>query len=987
MVRGNRLALRDFSTLLSQKNIQPFVSEKLIHRTLFLENGFNENIFKDKNQFLNFYYKNLDSLYFDYILGVFLTKPVAAAREPDFLIRPIKSGFSPDKQFKAAAQTIWNALNTGDTAHIFQSLAFLTQYRTAESESVLLKLVQNPDAIANAPFPNGYNRYVEFTKGLKNFTSDSWMRLLLQWTKNGSISARDAEIPLSILLNHYFSEASSAGLLRTSQALIDSFESLKEIRIQGFYAQNSLRPEFFYEPAEYYAYLTGFLDQSPWAAGNALFELDITKAPSVLYFRAAAAYRKFLTFEGNYTDTSGYYSNYIKPIETVTQLTMLVPDSKGATRAYTFDRVWLRNHLIYWARHYGDYEWDANRNQFINKYRAETLTEEYDRLFRRLTSTNDSIATEAFRQLIQGEPESVLALAEQYRQTIRSFNLSLPSFKYRFLEELTLFNGWMHQNGYVIAPLTEDSREKLEALLEDPEPKRRNELEEAIIKNTSLAQLSNIELEGFMHESNLPFSFSISKIIDQIYNKNWPKIAQNTSELQIYAAKGSFFADIGIIGTCNLYANRFIGASPELRTKIEQLQAAETNERFRRFWQLVLDKIDKPVPPASPVVECPGKSDLEKKLDAEIAALSVLKEVKVEKLNQIMGSPCYVAARHKVSILNSLAMVKPLSQLKQLLPSPKFSLETDLKSFEKCAIPSHDIPAVLRLFSGDAPEKAIQWLQGQMAADNLSAEEKGAIWIEAMRIDWLRRFLTEPAGFAFSAHITAALEAFLAQEEGVSEFDEENAQIYLLLLKDPGATPLQKIEQSIQANLSSITRNKLQREILSTISFADLPALAGILDQLEPDIKGVPGFVFLNRDFGLPPLDFSDAKSKKELEETAKNGSEMDFYTHYLKAFGLDYFSKNKREPNFEQIGHILKEELITPYTGGGGEKRDWAVFSTVKFLEGWFHESLGFHQKLNENQTFYTYNAAKRADAWLKYLVAHQKLSPDFLTPKSWQY
>ena len=73
---------------------------------------------------------------------------------------------------------------------------------------------------------------------------------------------------------------------------------------------------------------------------------------------------------------------------------------------------------------------------FVNKHQALEKTQHYERLFRRLNSRNDSVAMASFKQLTEGDPTEIIALADKYRQMFRSYNQTLPPFKYKYLEQL-----------------------------------------------------------------------------------------------------------------------------------------------------------------------------------------------------------------------------------------------------------------------------------------------------------------------------------------------------------------------------------------------------------------------------------------------------------------------------------------------------------------------------------------------------------------------
>ena len=67
---------------------------------------------------------------------------------------------------------------------------------------------------------------------------------------------------------------------------------------------------------------------------------------------------------------------------------------------------------------------------------------------------------------------------------------------------------------------------------------------------------------------------------------------------------------------------------------------------------------------------------------------------------------------------------------------------------------------------------------------------------------------------------------------------------------------------------------------------------------------------------------------------------------------------------------YLLAYDLVVPFLGEGGKYRDYYTYGLVKLLELHFETTLGFHPKLNENQTFYTFNSYKRVEAWKVFLI-----------------
>jgi len=62
-------------------------------------------------------------------------------------------------------------------------------------------------------------------------------------------------------------------------------------------------------------------------------------------------------------------------------------------------------------------------------------------------------------------------------------------------------------------------------------------------------------------------------------------------------------------------------------------------------------------------------------------------------------------------------------------------------------------------------------------------------------------------------------------------------------------------------------------------------------------------------------------------------------------------------------------------------------IYGIIKLLELKHDTRLGFHEKLNESQTFYSFSSTKRAQAWLKYLEEQGLASPVQTFPSSFNF
>jgi len=163
----------------------------------------------------------------------------------------------------------------------------------------------------------------------------------------------------------------------------------------------------------------------------------------------------------------------------------------------------------------------------------------------------------------------------------------------------------------------------------------------------------------------------------------------------------------------------------------------------------------------------------------------------------------------------------------------------------------------------------------------------------------------------------------------------------------------------------------IQQSIIARASYDEVGIIITMIHELSTSQNFQP-LLFLQRDFGLPIYNLEDEEVRMEVIEHHSKMKELDFYKYYLKSFGVDFLSKKNRL-DFQKIYDLLQYEIVSPFVGGGGGHRDQFTYGLIKVLELHFKTRLGFNEKLNENQTFYSYTSTKRAKAWRSYLIDNQ--------------
>jgi len=200
-------------------------------------------------------------------------------------------------------------------------------------------------------------------------------------------------------------------------------------------------------------------------------------------------------------------------------------------------------------------------------------------LFRRLNSRNDSVAMASFKQLTEGDPAEIIALANKYRQMFRSYNQTLPPFKYKYLEQLAELTLFCRRYEISYEPNKKLSGLLRELSLASDQPERYS-LENKIIKHLSKDDITPLEYWACVHQENKENNFSVGRILDIYYSKHWDEILKDNLQLRLFLKKADLFKNIGVIGVCNTYLNKFDLNQTGLEERLKLIQKEETDEQI-----------------------------------------------------------------------------------------------------------------------------------------------------------------------------------------------------------------------------------------------------------------------------------------------------------------------------------------------------------------------------------------------------------------------
>lgn len=1026
---GKLRAIRDLGSLLDEEEADQVI--KAIEKSLLL----NEEELKEvqafkKAAFLSFFYENENKFQYSPILKAFYLKPLEEWNTPEFRIVPLKG-------------------NAPSTAQLLRLLDQATDEKEQQQylESLVLKNSKESTAALTRLFYESKMDKKKYLELMSRSPNEYVFDQIIGGLTDGLLKSQEASILLSYMVNL---ETQDMATLAKKKAEAGSFQAL---RLKGYYEKSGILPAAFNEKVNYFALVLAEAPAKSSLWQNALDDLIASRNPRALFYLAC-----------------NYY------LAKKTQNESLARELYGKIKALIRLDIQLeeapKDVLIYWAVHHKDYEWEEKTGVFINKKITKELYKSYERLFRRLSAKDEMVASAAYRQLTEGEPKQILRLSNKYRNVLRSIHPSLPSFRYRFLEQLVLLIDFAKNEGInytADAPLDKNLAE----LKEELSPVKRFQIENNLIKRLSVSDLLVLEYEALLHSKNASFSFSISRVLDAVYANDWGEIESNEKELKAYLKKAAILGQIGTLGTCNQYFQRLDLSKPKVKQLIKSIEAASVDEVLIRslaewqaddsaqglpvvFWEdpASLDArsirnlakpsvteikeivyavmrseeelairnwmsylLMKPRLEMTPLVfelleqeglpEVDLKRDLALKLLEKIYQFSFKKKGKktidtitdwqqwwleqgaeysswgsgfvkrqikqieesgaidVKLLNTVLQSAFYTETYRK-PILEALKKLKRQDKVTRLKIKPKISLQSEwsyLKDIEFKHTKLDDLTKIV-LINDDT--LLVELLESKMNA--YSSFEKGYVYNKLFKQDWFQKYVSKQNSGDWSKKLTTHLGAYLAGSDFLGEYEEHQLYWRLFLLENQDLDFSEKIKRLQESELPDGAKALVVQDLLSRVQYEDLKDVLLHFDALEQiDLK--TSTTFLSKDFGLPVFDLTEGAKRSTFLKVLKEERKIKVYQSVLKGFGLDFLTK-KGALDFNKINRILCFDAIEPFANTSGGRRDYYVYGLIKVLELQFGTRLGFEEKLNENQLFYSFTSKKRANAWRKYLI-----------------
>ena len=1091
--KGNQRTLRDVASLLDKPLYQNSAILLLEKYTFFTKSEIDLQ-HTTRSQFMDFYFNNEDKIKFSEILQAFYITPVenqpydftvktfigSAHDDPSVLLRNLVIEF--DKTFKnGTSRENKQGVNTKVLQDIILRIAALN---TPESFQWLR------NTLAAAPFnKKEIELYLTLCESLKEEPALDNLTAVLTASEKGYIPAEFLTSVLIELTNYAITP-------HQTKQLLDTLETFEALRAYGYEKTLPFKESFFYEKVDFYGKILSRKD-TPWIQRNALRDLLMTEHPRLLFYIAAQLRLK--------PEESPFYEKLLKKL-TKTQFSVPNTDlsrenREGGIKPENRDNFINQLDIIaqqkqfirYWANHSEDFEWDEARHLFVNKTEIAERTENYERLFRRLNSENDSVALGSFIQLSQGEPLLINNLVEKFRPLLRTYNKHLPDIRYGYLEQLTRLFAYC-QKSNIRYDLSRPLDSLLKVLIDIRPPQQRYTLENQIIKHFKIEDLTALEYYGCLYSGNADMAFSIGRILDYSYSQFWHSIINDEIQLRLFLKKCFIFKKIGVVGVCSSYQNKIEKLDPLFKNNLITLARLEDDvdilnqiqlitgisdnnieanksqsmfdiflndafsfansdlrllpapqstgyqriiekiqsENERVVLRLMLDYMDlhpsiEAVPSLFAIIgddrrlatggdteggrvsdrivsmleniyghsfktednrvtwrrlwynDGKNYSQWDKQFfEEQTQFLAKTETLNVDDILEVSNSK-YMTESYKKAVIQALKKMNPFSDIRRFKSRLPLKVSIDLANFEESTISHKDLDDFIKIFEVD--NDSTLWRFINVKTTHFTLDELGTFYNSLFKVNWFTNLIASEQISPYQKDLAInILQKYLSESELISDFEEQNTLLHIAELQNIGRSLVEKLNATLTLDVSDEAKASIQEAILARIKYSDIGSVAIYFENLSCK----PGYnptAFLFKDFGIPFFN-ADKENISLLIDNHRIMNQYDFYKFYLKRFGVD-FMKDNEALDFNKIYNILKFEIVAPFTGGGSQ-RDYFTYGIIKVLELHFETRLGFHEKLNENQSFYTYSAAKRATKWMHYLESKKLVSPDPSVPSS---
>ncbi len=576
--QGDKMAIRDLAVVWKQQPTDERLKDLANRYLLLTPEEYKWTRDASPEMLLQFFYQKEEHLHFSEFLKVFYITPIenwttkAVVKEKELLqVAPFL--------LKIGKENIDYALQKKHTKALEETLKKIYEFNNATTIELLKKVAVNSDLYRLNPISKRHNILTSILDHLPDSTA---VELLFKLGDKKKITPNFCRTSLAKVINYRFEETTLKGLKKEWKTLKATFDNnYWAIKTTGYEQAVKAQKIFFEEAVDYYAWIlaTTPVDSLLWIQKNALEDLIATKHPKVLFYLAGLQFRAWKLGKDTF---------FLSILERLTDVSIGVEDQSGGIVTTYEDRTAQLNFLIYWSQHYTDYEWeDSDKSLFANILQKSEIIDSYEKYFRRLNSSHDSAAIEAFYILTEGIPAEISKLMKKYRPLLRTYNSKLPPLKFNVIENISQLTRFCKQNGLAYQPTLQVKQQLLE-LEKNLPPKKRYELENNMIANLQLEELTYLEYWAAMKSQNMPLNFSIGRILDRLYTKYWDTIIQDNHHFRFYLLKSCVFRKLTSFGIARLYHEKAAENKESVQALLEEIAIIEQNELVKealKFWQ------------------------------------------------------------------------------------------------------------------------------------------------------------------------------------------------------------------------------------------------------------------------------------------------------------------------------------------------------------------------------------------------------------------
>lgn len=338
-----------------------------------------------------------------------------------------------------------------------------------------------------------------------------------------------------------------------------------------------------------------------------------------------------------------------------------------------------------------------------------------------------------------------------------------------------------------------------------------------------------------------------------------------------------------------------------------------------------------------------------------------MNKISATQLSLLCNSP-YLTQNKAKKVLPLIGKFEPINEIWKINFTTKLNVKESLPYFKNIPFPENYFKTFPSFFENKDKHLVIDFL-----IEKSKSMEQGVIFNDLVGEQWFLDLLeADVVSDNTVQQLETILNTYYDESDWLTEMEELNIEINLFNLASRSNSTLEKLKSSINTSISAEAKAAIQIKLLSRINYEELAATL----KLWPNLAQTPelrNYNFASKDFGIPFFDLQDDTAREGLLKKLNTKKPIDVYGFYLADFGISFLKNQK--PDLSAIRTILRNDLNVPFSGNGGVVRDQYVFGLLKYLEFYYNDNLGFHPKLNENQSYYQYNSRKRAQKWLRFL------------------